>query len=213
MFITLEGMDGSGKTTAIKTLKSFLEKQGYEVLMTREPGGHKISEEIRNLVLSDNAEGIHPWTEALLYIASRKEHIDKVILPALKENKIVICDRYMDSTSAYQGHARGIGIDVVDSVQHSVLDGCVPDLTVYFDISLEESNKRLTSRDDEKNRLDREGSTFKEKVEQGYKILINKYPERFKVVDASQSIKNVQEQTNKIILEAIKNYEKRKSNR
>ncbi|WP_027063508.1 dTMP kinase [Mesoplasma seiffertii] len=206
MFITIEGMDGSGKTTAIAPIKECLESLGYKVLLTREPGGHKVSEEIRKVILADYSEGMHPWTEALLYIASRKEHIDKVVVPALQQGYVVISDRFMDSTSAYQGNARGLGIAKVNEIQEIVLDGCIPDLTIYFDLNMEEAERRINKRPELKNRLDRENLDFKLKVKDGYDQLVKSFPNRIKVIDANLGIEEVQQQTKKIIVEAIEKW-------
>lgn len=210
MFITIEGMDGSGKTTAIAPIKECLESMGFKVLLTREPGGHKVSEEIRKIILADYSEGIHPWTEALLYIASRKEHIDKVVVPALAEGYVVISDRFMDSTSAYQGNARGLGIEKVNEIQEIVLDGCIPDLTIYFDLNMEEAERRINKRPELKNRLDRENFDFKLKVKEGYDQLVKSHPNRIKVIDANLGIKEVQQETKRIIVEAITKWKKQK---
>ncbi|PPE05883.1 dTMP kinase [Williamsoniiplasma lucivorax] len=209
MFITLEGMDGSGKTTAIQKIESTLKTLGYEVVFTREPGGEKVAEDIRQLVLTEQTLGIDGWTEALLFLAARREHLVKVIIPALEAGKIVISDRFMDSTSAYQGHARGIGIDNVDQVQRIVIGKYIPDLTLFFSVDPQEAEKRMQMRNEEQNRLDVEGTSFKTKVKEGYEILIKKYPERFKVVNTNLPVVEVQKETEKIILEAIKNYVKK----
>nr|WP_253723538.1 dTMP kinase [Spiroplasma citri] len=132
LFITLEGIDGSGKTTISKLLKEKLRSEGYQVVLTREPGGNEIAEQIRNVILSKHNLGMDPWTEALLYIAARRQHVVEDILPALKRGEIVICDRFMDSTSAYQGYARGLGIWTLDEVQSIVLGTTKPDLTLFF---------------------------------------------------------------------------------
>lgn len=212
MFITLEGMDGSGKSTAIKPIKEFLEAKGFEVVLTREPGGEAIAEEIRKVILSNKSVGIDGWTEALLFIAARKEHIVKVVKPALDRGAIVISDRFMDSTSAYQGNARGVGIDAVDEVQKIVLGNCTPDLTLFYDLDPNEAEKRMDNRNETKNRLDQEKEDFKAKVLEGYKLLISKYPNRIKVIDANQSIEQVQIQTQEIILGFLNN-EKNRSNK
>ncbi|ATZ16880.1 thymidylate kinase [Williamsoniiplasma luminosum] len=209
MFITLEGMDGSGKTTAIQKIKSTLEHLGYQVVYTREPGGEKVAEEIRQLILTEQSAGIDGWTEALLFLAARREHLVKVIIPALESGKIVISDRFMDSTSAYQGNARGIGIDNVDEVQKIVIGKYIPDLTIFFSVDPKEAEKRMSMREDLKNRLDAENEKFKAKVKEGYEILIKKYPNRFKVVNTNLPVSEVQKETEKIILEAIKHHGKK----
>ncbi|AVP49551.1 dTMP kinase [Williamsoniiplasma luminosum] len=209
MFITLEGMDGSGKTTAIQKIKSTLEHLGYRVVYTREPGGEKVAEEIRQLILTEQSAGIDGWTEALLFLAARREHLVKVIIPALESGKIVISDRFMDSTSAYQGNARGIGIDNVDEVQKIVIGKYIPDLTIFFSVDPKEAEKRMSMREDLKNRLDAENEKFKAKVKEGYEILIKKYPDRFRVVNTNIPVSEVQKETEKIILEAIKHHGKK----
>ncbi|ATZ16720.1 dTMP kinase [Entomoplasma freundtii] len=205
MFITIEGVDGSGKTTAIKKVAEKLEKAGYEVLLTREPGGEKISEQIRHLILADQSEGMDPWTEALLYLAARREHLSKVIIPALKANKIVISDRFMDSTSAYQGHGRGLGLEAVDTIQRVVVGDYVPNLTIYFDLDPQEAQRRLKTATKTKNRFDLEKKEFKDLVREGYQKLLQKYPDRFRVVDANQSLDNVEDQISRLIFEALEN--------
>ncbi|ATZ19104.1 thymidylate kinase [Williamsoniiplasma somnilux] len=209
MFITLEGMDGSGKTTAIAKIKEALETRGFEVLFTREPGGEPVAEQIRNLILANNSQGIDGWTEALLFLAARNEHLDKVIVPALNKGIVVISDRFMDSTSAYQGNAREIGIENVDEVQRIVIGKYIPDLTIYFRLDRDEAERRMNVREEEKNRLDKETMDFKNKVSEGYEILIKNNPHRFRVVNANLSIDEVQMQTEKIILEALNNYVKK----
>lgn len=195
LFITLEGIDGSGKTTISKLLKERLRSKGYQVVLTREPGGNEITEQIRDVILSKHNLGMDPWTEALLYIAARKQHVMEDILPALKEGAIVICDRFMDSTSTYQGYARGLGIRTLDEVQSIVLGTKKPDLTLFFDIEPAMANERMKIRNEnEMNRLDLEQESFHEKVYEGYQVLISEHSERIKVVDARKSVNDVLEQ-------------------
>ncbi|EXU60064.1 dTMP kinase [Mycoplasma mycoides] len=213
MFITFEGMDGSGKTTALLKVKEELERLNYQVLITREPGGEAIAEQIRQIILDNKNKDMDAWTEALLFIASRNQHLQKVIKPALEKNIIVISDRFIDSTSAYQGSARNIGVDVVSEVQQIVLKNCLPDLTLFFDVSFSEAEKRMQIRgENSKNRLDKEKSDFKQKVYQGYLELVKNNPKRIKVIDANQDIDQVYNQAIKIILEKLKENEKRTSN-
>ncbi|WP_425380025.1 dTMP kinase [Spiroplasma endosymbiont of Stenodema calcarata] len=205
LFITLEGIDGSGKTTISKLLKEKLRSKGYQVVLTREPGGNEIAEQIRNVILSKHNLGMDPWTEALLYIAARKQHVTEDILPALKEGTIVICDRFMDSTSAYQGYARGLGIRTLDEVQSIILGTTKPDLTLFFDIEPTIANERMKIRkESEMNRLDLEQNSFHEKVYEGYQVLISEHPERIKVIDARKSITEVLEQVYYYVDEIIK---------
>ncbi|WFQ89821.1 dTMP kinase [Mycoplasma feriruminatoris] len=213
MFITFEGMDGSGKTTALLKVKEELERLNYQVLVTREPGGEMIAEQIRQIILDNKNQNMDAWTEALLFIASRNQHLQKVIKPALQKNIIVISDRFIDSTSAYQGSARNIGVNLVNQVQQIVLKDCLPDLTLFFDVSFSEAEKRMKIRgENSKNRLDKEQSDFKQKVYQGYLELVKNNPERIKVIDANKDIDQVYNQAIKIILEKLKDNEKRTSN-
>ncbi|ABC01235.1 dTMP kinase [Mycoplasma capricolum] len=213
MFITFEGMDGSGKTTALLKVKEELERLNYKVLITREPGGEVIAEQIRQIILDNKNKDMDAWTEALLFIASRNQHLQKVIKPALEKNIIVISDRFIDSTSAYQGSARNIGVDVVSEVQQIVLKNCLPDLTLFFDVSFSEAEKRMQIRgESSKNRLDKEENNFKQKVYQGYLELVKNNPKRIKVIDANKDIDQVYNQAIKIILEKLKENEKRTSN-
>ncbi|WBX36560.1 dTMP kinase [Mycoplasma capricolum] len=213
MFITFEGMDGSGKTTALLKVKEELERLNYKVLITREPGGEVIAEQIRQIILDNKNKDMDAWTEALLFIASRNQHLQKVIKPALEKNIIVISDRFIDSTSAYQGSARNIGVDVVSEIQQIVLKNCLPDLTLFFDVSFSEAEKRMQIRgENSKNRLDKEENNFKQKVYQGYLELVKNNPKRIKVIDANKDIDQVYNQSIKIILEKLKENEKRTSN-
>ncbi|AVN64042.1 dTMP kinase [Mesoplasma florum] len=210
MFITIEGMDGSGKTTALQRVKQYLEDLNYKVVMTREPGGLPLSEKIRELILNKDGVGMEPWTEALLFIAARKEHLEKVIKPYLEKGYIVISDRFMDSTTAYQGGARGLGLDYLNELQKNILEGFLPDLTLYFELSFEDAEKRLSARPEEKNRLDEEGRKFKEAVKLAFEELVAKEPNRITVIDASKSPEEVFEETKKVILEKIELWKKEK---
>lgn len=203
LFISLEGIDGSGKTTTAKLIKNRLQEDDYDVVLTREPGGNEISEAIRNVILDKKNHQIKPWTEALLYIAARKQHLDDVILPALKQGKIVICDRFMDSTSAYQGYARGLSIRELDEIQNIVLGIHKPNLTLFFDIELQEARQRMNNRGIENlDRLDLEKISFYEKVYEGYQILVSENTERIKVVNSRLEINEVAN----IAYNYIKNY-------
>jgi dTMP kinase len=188
MFITFEGGEGSGKSTAIRKIVSELEKEGYEVVLTREPGGTPISEEIRNVILDKKNTDMDPRTEALLYAASRRQHIVQKILPALKEGKIVICDRYLDSSLAYQGGARGLGIDNVLAMNLFATEGLEPDLTLLFDIKPEVGLARIAANSGrEVNRLDVEKLSFHNQVRAAFQELAKRFPKRYFTIDASQS--------------------------
>ena len=204
LFITFEGCDGCGKTTVMNLVCQQLIKKGYDILQTREPGGSTIAEEIRNIILDKKNILMDSRTEALLYAASRRQHLVEVVLPALKENKIVICDRYLDSSLAYQGYAREIGIDEVMSINAFAIDKTFPQLTIYLDLTPEEGLNRIAKNDQrEVNRLDLEKLSFHQKVYDGYKILIDRYPDRIKVVDARKTIQEEVDECLNLILEKI----------
>ena len=200
MFITLEGPEGSGKTTAVEAAVKQLEKMGYQIVRTREPGGTPISEQIRNVILDKNNTAMDPRTEALLYAASRRQHLVEKVWPALKEGKIVICDRYLDSSLAYQGGARNLGIDNVLNINLFATENTWPDLTLLFDIKPEIGLQRISANANrEVNRLDLEKLEFHNKVRDSFLLLAKKYPERFIIIDASKD----REQVAKDTLEAI----------
>lgn len=186
MFITFEGGEGSGKSTAIERLGEMLRSLGKKIVITREPGGTPISEEIRSVILDKANTGMDPWTEALLYAAARRQHVKERIEPALEEGAIVISDRYVDSSLAYQGGARGLGIDKVLLLNQFALDGVMPDLTIYFDLAPETGLGRIRkSENREVNRLDLERISFHEKVRESFLALKDMFPERIKIIDAN----------------------------
>ncbi|WP_027332680.1 dTMP kinase [Mycoplasmopsis gallinarum] len=207
MFITFEGADGSGKTTIISKLAEKLKKEfpNLDLLLTREPGGKDLreAEKIREIILDSNNK-FSPVVEAILYSASRRIHLEKVIWPALKNNKIVICDRYIDSFYAYQGFARDLGLDYVQNLTNLVIDNTIPDLTFFFDISPTESQKRRENNRLIHDRLEQESIDFHQKVYDGYLTLAKQEPKRFIIIDATQSIEQVLEQT----FNALKNNSK-----
>ncbi len=187
MFITFEGGEGSGKTTCIKRIVEILEKEGNRVVLTREPGGTPISEEIRNVILDKKNTDMDPRTEALLYAAARRQHIVQKILPSLKEGKIVISDRFLDSSLAYQGGARGLGIEEIYRVNQYATEGLEPDITFFFDIDPEEGLRRIASNAGrEVNRLDVEKLAFHQTVRGAFQELAKRFPKRFVVIDAAQ---------------------------
>lgn len=192
MFITFEGGEGSGKSTAIKTIVKQLEAEGHSIVLTREPGGTPISESIRDIILDKKNTMMDPRTEALLYAASRRQHIVEKILPALKEGKIVLCDRFLDSSLAYQGGARGLGIDQVLNINLFATEGLFPDVTFLFDIAPEIGLERIAENSGrEVNRLDVEKLTFHQKVRDAFHELAERYPERYVVIDAAQTPQEV----------------------
>ena len=204
MFITIEGPEGSGKTTAVDTAVKELEKMGYQIVRTREPGGTPIAEQIRNVILDKANTAMDERTEALLYAASRRQHLVEKVWPALKEGKIVICDRYLDSSLAYQGGARGLGVENILNVNNFATEGTFPDLTLLFDIDPKIGLARIAANSDrEVNRLDLEKLDFHNKVRNTFLELAKRYPERFVVIDASKSREEVADATLKAMLSRI----------
>ena len=205
MFITLEGPEGSGKTSAAKKIVSELERLGYQVLFTREPGGTPIAEQIRNVILDKANTKLDARAEALLYAASRRQHLVEKVLPALKEGKIVICDRYIDSSLAYQGGARGLGIDEVLNINLFATENKFPDLTLLFDLDPEIGLERINlNKSREVNRLDLEKLDFHKKVRKTFLELSKIYKERYVVIDASQDEVHVSHDSIEAILKRLK---------
>ena len=192
VFITFEGGEGSGKTTIAQMVKERLEKEGYHVVLTREPGGVEISEEIRDVILDVKNTNMDKKTEALLYAASRRQHLVEKVIPALNDNAIVICDRFIDSSLVYQGIARGIDIDEVYNMNIFATENILPQRTIFFDIKPEDGLARVYSnKNREVNRLDLEKIGFHKKVYDGYLQICDKYNERIVKIDASQNIEGV----------------------
>jgi dTMP kinase len=191
LFITFEGPEGAGKTSVIQAMKEKLANHP-DVLFTREPGGIKIAEKIREVILNPTHTEMHERTEALLYAAARAQHFFEKVEPALKVGKSVLCDRFIDSSLAYQGHAREIGIEDVLSINEFAIGTRMPDMTIFFDVTPEVGLARINSnRQDEINRLDQENLSFHQRVYEGYEIVRAQYPARFKVVDASKPLEEV----------------------
>ena len=204
LFITLEGPEGSGKTSAIKIVKETLENEGYQIVMTREPGGTPISEQIRNVILDKNNTAMDYRTEALLYAASRRQHLVEKVWPNVKEGKLVICDRYLDSSLAYQGFARGLGVEDILNVNMYATEGTFPDLTLLFDLPPEVGLARINANSNrEVNRLDLEKISFHEKVRNGYLELAKRFPTRYVIIDASMPLKEVAKAALKAIKERL----------
>jgi dTMP kinase len=190
MFISLEGMDGAGKTTQFNLLRGHLESKGYDIVVTREPGGTPISEKIRDVILDKENMGMNAMCEALLYAASRAEHVDKVIKPALKEGKIVLCDRYVHSSIAYQGYGRQLGADVVAKINDNAIVGIMPDVTFILMLSPESVHDRLNKSGRDHDRLEREDVEFFKRIHRGYTELAQK-DTRILLIDASNTIENI----------------------
>ena len=192
VFITFEGPEGAGKTTVILEINKRLQAQGKHTVLTREPGGIRIAEKIRTIILDNDHHEMDGRTEALLYAAARRQHLTEKVMPALEEGAIVLCDRFVDSSLAYQGYARGLGIDEVLAINDFAIDGRMPDHTIYFDISPEEGLARIAANGErEQNRLDQEALQFHKDVCEGYRLVRNRFPERITSVDASASIPEV----------------------
>ena len=202
-FIVLEGGDGTGKSTQAKLIKEYIEnKYKKSVVLTREPGGVDTAEMIREIILNQD---IDPITEALLFASARREHLVKKVIPALNEDKIVICDRFLYSSLAYQGHARKIGIENVYNINSYAVEDCFPDLTIMLDLNAKDGIDRiLNNRTNEINRLDKEGLEFHSNVREGYKIVSKLYNDELVKVDASKSIEGVFEDIKAIVDKKIK---------
>lgn len=187
-FISFEGGDGSGKSTQIQILREFLEERGYDVILTREPGGTPISEKIRSIILDKANSEMDDMTEALLYAAARAQLVSQIIRPALEEGKVVICDRFVDSSMAYQAYARGLG-DSVKTINAFAVGDCMPDLTILLKANPQVGSSRIGNR--ERDRIELASSDFHKKVYEGYLQLEKLYPERIVGIDAADTIENI----------------------
>lgn len=194
IFIALEGPDGSGKSTVVNSIKKYLEEKNIDFIFTREPGGTSIGEDIRDLILDNDNIDMKAETEALLYAASRAQHVHEKIRPALEEGKVVICERFLLSSLAYQGIGRNLGIEKVKMINDFGIDGTYPDLTLFFHIDPETALLRKTEKI-KGDRLELEGNLFHERVYKGYLDLIEKYPENVKIIDARESKEMVLEKS------------------
>ncbi len=191
MFITFEGGEGTGKTTLIKDIADML-KLDHDVVTSREPGGSMIAEAIRDVILNPKYKGVTPYTEALLLAAARAQHLDEIILPALRDHKIVLCDRYLDSSLAYQACARDLGFDFVLNInQYATYH--MPDLTFYIDLDPLVGMARISNRD-KYDRLDQETVIFHQRVREGYLKIATMYPKRIVIIDGTQTIEDIKHQ-------------------
>ncbi len=192
LFITFEGGEGTGKSTALKAISAYFEENKIPFILSREPGGTPIGEEIRNVILSKNNGAMDLRVEALLFAASRRQHLIEKIWPALKAGTNVLCDRYLDSSLAYQGNARGLGIENVLKVNEFATEGTFPDITLFFDLDPEVGLQRIAANQQrEVNRLDLEKMSFHKSVREGFLKLAEMYPNRYVVIDASKSPQEV----------------------
>jgi dTMP kinase len=191
MFITLEGPEGSGKTCHVPELADHLRKQHFNVVVTREPGGTPIGDEIRDTLLKMGNTAMHPTTEILLFQASRAQHVHELILPSIAEGKIVICDRFADSTMAYQGYGHQTDLDELARIIKFATGGLQPDLTLLLDVDIEIGLKRRSADSENWNRLDAKEEAFHKRVRAGYLEMAAAQPERFEIIDASQPLEGV----------------------
>ena len=202
--VSLEGPEGAGKTSVLEAIIPILEDRGIEVLSTREPGGVLIGEKIRQVILDPSHTEMDPKTELLLYIASRRQHLVEKVLPALAAGKLVIMDRFIDSSVAYQGFGRGLDKEAIDWLNEFATDGLKPDLTLYFDIEVEEGLARIAANSDrEINRLDMEGLDLHRKVRQGYLSLLEKEADRIVKIDASLPLDQVIANTQQLLFDRM----------
>ncbi|MFD2638527.1 dTMP kinase [Piscibacillus salipiscarius] len=204
LFVTFEGVEGAGKSSVLTYVYEYLKEEGYDVIHTREPGGIEIAEKIREVILNKDHTAMDGKTEALLYAAARRQHLVEKVIPALNKGTIVLCDRFVDSSLAYQGYARGLGIDEVYKINEFAIDDCMPNLTILFELDPQIGLKRIAdNKGREQNRLDLEKLTFHEKVAEAYQILKDRFHDRIKTVDAEQSQEAVQSECLKIVKEYL----------
>ncbi|KAB2902764.1 MAG: dTMP kinase [Anaerolineae bacterium] len=208
MLITLEGPDGSGKSTQIDLLVQKLRAKGYKVVQTREPGGTSIGDEIRQVLHDLKNTAMHPHTETLLYAASRAQLVAQVIRPHLESGGIVVCDRYRDSTLAYQGYGHGLDLEALNSILAFATGNLTPDLTFYLDLSVEDGLKRRKDAADDWNRMDAMAVEFHQRVRAGYEKLIAAEPERWVRIDASQDIETIHQAILAVVLMRVKEMQK-----
>ena len=203
LFITFEGLDGSGKTTQMEILNDYLKNRGFDVVTTIEPGGTKIGQKIRKILLDKENHDISPLAETLLFLASRAELVSEVIAPALKEGKIVLCDRFFDSTVVYQGIARGLGEKEILKMNLWATGGVVPDITFLLSVKVSKGKKRMSDADKKTDRIELEKDSFKEKIYRGYLDIAKKNKVRIVVIDGEDSIKNISEEIKNKVCEYL----------
>jgi dTMP kinase len=200
MFISLEGPEGSGKTSQLPALAGYLRAAGYDVLVTREPGGTAVGDQIREILMNLHNVSIIPRTEILLFLAARAQHVDEVIRPALADAKVVLCDRFGDSTLAYQGFGHKTDLETLQALLDFSTDGLKPDLTLLVDVPVEVGMARKRDNSSEWNRLDAYALAFHERVRQGYFALAEAEPQRWMIIDATEDKDHVQQALRKVIM-------------
>ena len=205
LFITFEGADGSGKSTQAEKTAKYLSKNNIENILTREPGGTDLGQNLRNILLNYD-EKVSDNCEFFLYLADRSQHVDTKIMPALQQGKIVLCDRHTDSTLAYQGYARGLDKKRINELNNIATNGLIPDLTIVFDVDTEVAMSRIGGN---KDRMESESADFHRKVREGYLDIAKKNPDRVRIVNSNNGIEAVFKDTINIITEFISNYQKK----
>ena len=195
VFITFEGADGCGKTTQIKLLDEYLKNKGYKTLVTREPGAKGLGEKLREILLNYDGE-VSSTCESFLFLADRAQHVDCIIKPALENGTIVVCDRHIDSTVAYQGYGRGLNLEQIKKLNNIATSGLKPDLTLVFDVDIETSSARVG---DNKDRMESAGKEFFERVRQGFLEIAKQEPQRIKVINSADTIENIHDNVIKLI--------------
>ena len=206
LFLTFEGVDGCGKSTQLSFLANYLAEQGYDVLLTREPGGCHISEQVRDILLDPENKEMSAEAEMLLYAAARAQHIDQTILPALEQGKIVLCDRYLDSSIAYQGFGRGLKAGHVREANRYALENCLPDATFLFLLEVGSSFRRIENGRGKTDRLEQEGRGFFDRVDEGFRKLAEQEA-RIRVIDASRSVEQVSQELKREVDEVLKKWQ------
>ena len=191
LLITFEGIEGSGKTTQIRTVSRWLKRKGFETVLTREPGGTALADRIRSMLLDSQTKRISAPMELFLYEVARRDHCSTVILPAMKKGKIVLCDRFTDATLAYQGYGRGLSLKIIEAMNRTATGGLKPDLTFLFDLPVETGLQRAGKRGRGLDRLERESKSFHRKVRNGYLTLARKEKRRFRVIHARESRREI----------------------
>lgn len=202
-FLVFEGIDGSGKTTQLKLLGEILSSRGYPVLYTREPGGTRIGETVRELLLDPQHSELVPVAEALLYAAARAQHVAQVILPALQEGKIVLCDRFLDSSLAYQGFGRELDVGQLEKLNEAATAGLTPDLVLLLDFLCDTGMERITGSGRGADRIEQEDLSFHRKVRAGYLTLAGRAPKRYRVIDANRTIEQIHHDIVRVVEEIL----------
>ncbi len=204
LFVSFEGIEGCGKTTQAMLLAKWLKSRGHQVIVTREPGGTPLAEKIRKVLLDSRNHQMSPLTELLLLQASRAQHLAQVIIPALKAGQIVVCDRFADSSTAYQGYGRGMDLEMVKQLNQIAVDGCWPSLTLVFDLPVEQGFARASKRKRALDRMEKQEKAFHQKVRRGFLAIAKAEPDRVKVLDGSFPPDVIQAAVRQLVLGRLK---------